>query len=98
MMRVKLTRADRRQQSGKQALMTFAVVLFGWIFSVSLHEFAHALVAYWGGDTSVKDKGYLSLNPIRYADPSTPSRSLCCFWLRAASACPEGRSMSTTTA
>jgi Zn-dependent protease len=49
--------------------MTFVVVLFGWIFSVCLHEFAHALVAYWGGDTSVKDKGYLSLNPIRYADP-----------------------------
>jgi Zn-dependent protease len=49
--------------------MTFVVVLFGWIFSVCLHEFAHALVAYWGGDTSVKDKGYLSLNPIKYADP-----------------------------
>jgi Zn-dependent protease len=49
--------------------MTFVVVLFGWIFSVCLHEFAHALVAYWGGDTSVKEKGYLSLNPIKYADP-----------------------------
>lgn len=49
--------------------MTFVVVLFGWIFSVCLHEFSHAIVAYWGGDTSVKDKGYLSLNPIKYAHP-----------------------------
>ena len=44
--------------------MTFIVVLVGWIFSLSLHEFAHALVAYYGGDTSVKDKGYLTFNPL----------------------------------
>jgi len=49
--------------------MTFVVVLFGWVFSVCLHEFSHAIVAYWGGDTSVKEKGYLSLNPIRYSHP-----------------------------
>lgn len=35
-----------------------------------LHEFAHASVAYLGGDKSVKDKGYLSLNPIHYMDPT----------------------------
>lgn len=44
-------------------------VCFGWILSVCLHEFGHALVAYWGGDTSVKDKGYLTLNPLKYTDP-----------------------------
>ncbi|HZS45971.1 MAG TPA: site-2 protease family protein [Blastocatellia bacterium] len=48
---------------------TFIVVLIGWIFSLCIHEFSHAIVAYWGGDTSVKDKGYLSLNPIKYAHP-----------------------------
>ncbi|MEH2356824.1 WG repeat-containing protein [Nostoc sp.] len=37
-----------------------------WIFAISFHEFGHAIVAYWGGDSSVKDKGYLSFNPRRY--------------------------------
>jgi Zn-dependent protease len=46
-------------------------VFAGWIVSVCLHEFGHAIVAYWGGDKSVKDKGYLTLNPLNYADPTT---------------------------
>src|SRR5574339_1275029 len=49
--------------------MTFAIVLFGWIFSLCLHEFSHALVAYYGGDTTVREKGYLTFNPIRYTHP-----------------------------
>ena len=44
------------------------VICLGWILSVCLHEFGHAIVAYWGGDTSVKDKGYLTLNPLKYTD------------------------------
>ncbi len=51
------------------SLFTFLFVLAGWIFSVTLHEFAHALVAYLGGDHSVKDKGYLSFNPLKYTHP-----------------------------
>ena len=50
-------------------MATFVLVLFLWIFSVCLHEFAHASVAYRGGDITVKDKGYLSLNPLKYLDP-----------------------------
>ncbi|MCB1602345.1 MAG: site-2 protease family protein, partial [Xanthomonadales bacterium] len=50
-------------------MSTFVLVLFLWIFSVCLHEFAHAAVAYQGGDTTVKDKGYLTLNPSKYLDP-----------------------------
>lgn len=46
-----------------------ALVIFGWILSVCLHEFGHAVVAYAGGDTSVKDKGYLTLNIFKYTDP-----------------------------
>jgi Zn-dependent protease len=49
--------------------MTFIFVLVGWIFSLCLHEFAHAAVAYMGGDTSVREKGYLTFNPLRYMDP-----------------------------
>jgi len=50
-------------------MTTFAVVLFGWIFSLSLHEFSHALVAYLGGDYTVRDKGYLTFNPLKYTHP-----------------------------
>jgi Zn-dependent protease len=49
--------------------MTFVVVLIGWVFSLCLHEFSHALVAYFGGDTTVKDKGYLTFNPLKYTHP-----------------------------
>ena len=49
--------------------MTFLVVLIGWIFSLTLHEFSHAVVAYRGGDYSVKDKGYLTFNPLKYTHP-----------------------------
>ncbi len=46
----------------------FAVVLGGWVITLCLHEFAHALVALVGGDTSVRARGYLTLNPARYTD------------------------------
>jgi len=49
--------------------MTFLVVLIGWIFSLCLHEFSHALAAYLGGDTSVREKGYLTFNPLKYTHP-----------------------------
>jgi Zn-dependent protease len=49
--------------------MTFAIVLFGWIFSLCLHEFSHALVAYYGGDYTVREKGYLTFNPLKYTHP-----------------------------
>jgi Zn-dependent protease len=49
--------------------MTFLVVLIGWIFSLCLHEFSHSLVAYYGGDTTVREKGYLTFNPLKYTHP-----------------------------
>jgi len=49
--------------------MTFIVVLLGWIFSLCLHEFSHALVAYLGGDWTVREKGYLTFNPLKYTHP-----------------------------
>src|SRR6267143_5430737 len=51
--------------------MCFCIVTVGWIFSVCLHEFAHALVAYKGGDHTVRDKGYLTFNPLKYTHPVT---------------------------
>jgi len=41
----------------------------GWVLCVCLHEFAHAITAYFGGDRSVREKGYLTLDPTRFIDP-----------------------------
>jgi Zn-dependent protease len=46
----------------------FPFVLVGWLISLCLHEFGHAIVAYRGGDHSVREKGYLTLDPLRYTD------------------------------
>jgi Zn-dependent protease len=46
----------------------FAFVLTGWLISVCLHEFGHAVAAYAGGDHGVRDKGYLTLDPLRYTN------------------------------
>lgn len=50
-------------------MLVAAVICAGWLLSICLHEFGHALMAYKGGDTSVKDKGYLTLNIFKYTDP-----------------------------
>ncbi len=47
----------------------FIFVLVGWIFSVCLHEFGHAFVAFKGGDYTVEEKGYLTMNPVHYTHP-----------------------------
>jgi Zn-dependent protease len=47
----------------------FITVTVLWVFSVCLHEFGHAITAFYGGDTSVREKGYLTLNPLRYTHP-----------------------------
>lgn len=49
--------------------VTFGFAMSGWITAVCIHEFGHALIAYLGGDTSVRDKGYLTLNPLKYTHP-----------------------------
>jgi len=51
---------------GSSQLLTITFVVAGWIVSLCIHEFGHALVAYLGGDRSVATAGYLSLNPLRY--------------------------------
>jgi Zn-dependent protease len=50
---------------------TFAFVMAGWLLAVMAHEFCHALVAYLGGDRTVRAKGYLAFDPRRYADLGT---------------------------
>ena len=48
--------------------LTVVFVVSGWVTSLCIHEFGHAIVAYLGGDRSVAEAGYLSLNPLRYTN------------------------------
>ncbi|HEY7175987.1 MAG TPA: site-2 protease family protein [Micromonosporaceae bacterium] len=55
-------------RKGDDGFNVFLFVVFGWLVSLCLHEYAHALVAYFGGDYGVIHRGYLHLNPIKYAN------------------------------
>jgi Zn-dependent protease len=50
-------------------LAVFIFVVAGWLVSLCLHEFGHAVVAFRNGDLSVAAKGYLTLNPLKYSHP-----------------------------
>ena len=49
-------------------LATFAFVILGWVLAVMAHEFGHAFIAHKAGDPTIAEKGYLSLDPLKYAD------------------------------
>lgn len=49
-------------------LWTFLFIVSGWIVSLCLHEFGHAYSAFRFGDYSVIEKGYLTLNPVKYTN------------------------------
>jgi len=53
-----------------QAVIIFLISLFVFIFSLSIHEFAHGLVAYKMGDDTPKLSGRLTLNPFKHLDIS----------------------------
>ena len=44
-------------------------VLIGWVLTVVLHELAHGVVAYLGGDYTIRERGGLTLNPLQYVHP-----------------------------
>jgi Zn-dependent protease len=47
----------------------FILVIAGWVVSLCLHEFCHAITAWRFGDHDVPVRGYLSLDPRRYSQP-----------------------------
>lgn len=51
----------------RPGIAVFLFVVAAWVVSLCLHEYAHARTALHGGDTSIAEKGYLTLNPLRYA-------------------------------
>lgn len=55
--------------TGFPRVAVFAFVAGAWTLSVIFHEFAHAFLAWRGGDRSVVQRGYLTLDPRRYTHP-----------------------------
>ena len=50
-------------------VLGIVIVLGVILVSMILHELAHGLVAYALGDTTAKEEGRLTLNPIKHIDP-----------------------------
>ena len=44
---------------------SFFMLTFIVVFSVCLHEYSHAQVALWMGDSTAADRGHLTLNPLK---------------------------------
>lgn len=57
------------QRIGNDGLNVFLFVVAGWLVSLCVHEYAHAIVAFRAGDVGVAHRGYLRLNPLKYANP-----------------------------
>lgn len=49
--------------------LTVVAIVATLLVAVVLHEVSHAYVAYAFGDTTARDAGRLSLNPVRHIDP-----------------------------
>ena len=54
---------------GLAGIGTFSFIIVGWVFSLTVHEFAHAATAFLSGDTSTSTIRYLSANPLHYINP-----------------------------
>jgi Zn-dependent protease len=46
----------------------FFLIFPAFVLSVVVHECAHGLVALWNGDTTARDRGRLTLNPLPHVD------------------------------
>jgi len=49
-------------------LILFLLFIPIFLISITVHEFAHAVVAYKMGDSTAKNAGRLSLNPLKHID------------------------------
>jgi Zn-dependent protease len=54
---------------GAPGFDVFLFVISGWLVSLCLHEYAHAVCGYLAGDVDVAARGYLTLNPFKYTHP-----------------------------
>ena len=49
--------------------LLFIAIAVPLLYSIILHELAHALCASWFGDNTAKERGRITLNPINHLDP-----------------------------
>ena len=54
---------------GKFDLVRVLIFLPGIILGLTVHEFCHAWVAHLCGDSTSKDQGRVTLNPLKHIDP-----------------------------
>lgn len=52
-----------------QEPLYFIAFVFAFIIGITVHEYAHALLAFRSGDPTAKLEGRLTLNPIAHLDP-----------------------------
>lgn len=48
--------------------LAFVLVVLVLLISLALHEWGHAITALWMGDSTAKDQGRVTLNPIKHLD------------------------------
>ncbi|MGD9934475.1 MAG: site-2 protease family protein [Dehalococcoidia bacterium] len=53
----------------RDRLVVRSVVFGGFFLSTIFHEWAHSLVAFFGGDREIRARGFLTWNVFRYMDP-----------------------------
>ena len=52
-------------------VLALVSTIIGLILGLVLHEFAHAWMGHYLGDSTAKDQGRLTLNPASHIDPFT---------------------------
>lgn len=52
----------------KTQILSYIITAVSIIFVLVTHEWAHGYVAYLNGDTTAKDRGRLTLNPLKHLD------------------------------
>jgi len=50
------------------SLSDIVIVILSILFSMGIHEAMHAFTAHWLGDTTARDMGRLTLNPLKHID------------------------------
>ncbi len=48
--------------------LAFVLVVLVLMFSLALHEWGHAITALWMGDSTAKEQGRVTLNPLKHLD------------------------------
>ncbi len=54
--------------TAQDAVIHFLITIFVYLISLTIHEFAHAFVAYKCGDQTAKLSGRMTLNPLKHLD------------------------------